>query len=527
MLPAAMTRRVRRKTSRRLKVLLALCSLGVAALLGEVVLRLHGGYRVFALRLDRSGVTSGDPIAALAAADDLVQPLLERWQRRNPTIDPQWIRTSPPPLPSPPPLDKPLLPLTDWPLHYYVVNANLVRLLRGAGEWDPSVFPEVVTVFEPKDGNPRPSYRYPPSCRLPSGLITNKFGFRGRELTVDKPERTVRIGFVGASTTVEAHGHGFPHSAPELIEHWLMLYAKARGLDVSFETLNAGREGVQSPDMRAIVIDELLPLEVDYVVYYEGANQFRREFLKKHVAVEGKHGVGAPPPGLVAAYDETDNADTTTLDRLSSHLAAARYLRAALRSGKQLAEPDKPAQRVTLADELLQPDFPLDRAGEVLAFGEIQRDLDTIDERLRASSARLVLATFWWLAKDGLLLDANQSQNTHIHLNREFWPYRYSVVRQLADVQNNFYRSWAKAHDVDVLEIGDELPQDPRLSIDAIHHNDVGIRLKAWLMFEQLVPLIERDLAAGRVPVPDRHADATHPNIGAPIRVPRDELRDF
>ena len=57
------------------------------------------------------------------------------------------------------------------------------------------------------------------------------------------------------------------------------------------------------------------------------------------------------------------------------------------------------------------------------------------------------------------------------------------------------------------------MPQDERLAIDAIHHNELGVRLKAWLFFVQLLPVVERDLASGRVPAADRHQDAVHPNL--------------
>jgi hypothetical protein len=518
-----------RSTSRKrrfAKLLLVAGSLGFAAGIGEAVLRVVGGYRLFGLRLEPVRAAAKDPGAALDLAPDLVAAFVERWGRSRADVDPAWLRTSPSPLPPQPPLGKPALPQHDWLLHYYVTNGALLRAMWVKGQGLPMLpglrLPDEFTVFEPPGGKITPRYRYPASRTLPTGLVLNAFGFRGRDLPVDKPPRTVRIGFVGASTTVEAHA--LPHSAPELVEHWLSLWATAKGLDVHFEVLNAAREAIQSPDLRAIVDDELLPLEIDYLVYYEGANQFQPATLGKHVQVDGAFEIAKPPPGLVGTFDDTANADSTWLDGLAAHSAMARYLRSALQRGERLTEPQKPPQQLTLPPELLAGEFPLARAAGVLELAAIGGDLDGIRSAVEGAHARLVLSTFWWLAQDGMTCDPVWGRNVHVHLNRAYWPFRYTVVRDLAAVQNRFYAAWAKARGVDLVDIASALPQDERLAIDAIHHNELGVRLKAWLFFVQLLPLLERDLASGRVPAPDRHADAVHPHIGPTRSVRRAEL---
>lgn len=508
------------------KLVLVAVSLGFAALVGEAVLRVVGGYRLLGLRLETVRTVAGDPAAALDLAPDLVTAFSGRWGRPRPDVDPAWLRTSPAPLPPQPPLGKPAMPQHDWLLHYYVTNGALLRAMWVKGQGLPMLpglaLPDEFTVFDPPGGKITPRYRYPASRTLPTGLVLNSFGFRGRDLTVDKPARTVRIGFVGASTTVEAHA--LPHSAPELVEHWLTLWAAAKGLDVRFQTLNAAREAIQSPDLRAIVEDELLPLEIDYLVYYEGANQFQPATLARHVRVDGAYELAKPPPGLVGTFDDTANADSTWLDGLAAYSAAARYLRSALQRGERLAEPPKPPQQSTLSPELLAAEFPLDRAAGVLELTAIGADLDAIRGAVEGAHARLVLSTFWWLAQDGMTCDPVWGRNVHVHLNRAYWPFRYSIVRDLAALQNRFYAAWAKARGVDLVDIAGALPQDERLAIDAIHHNELGVRLKAWLFFVQLLPVIERDLASGHLPVADRHADAVHPNLGPTRSVRRAEL---
>ena len=71
---------------------------------------------------------------------------------------------------------------------------------------------------------------------------------------------------------------------------------------------------------------------------------------------------------------------------------------------------------------------------------------------------------------------------------------------------------------IDKIESVDLLPAQERLYIDAIHHTELGVRLKAWVMFTQLTKTLERDLEAGRLPRADPRTDETHPNIG-PVKI--------
>ena len=72
-----------------------------------------------------------------------------------------------------------------------------------------------VFVFEPADRMPYPTYRYLRNTHYPSGLVTNSFGWRGPEVPLNKPAGRIRIAFVGASTTVDAHRD--PFSYPEYV----------------------------------------------------------------------------------------------------------------------------------------------------------------------------------------------------------------------------------------------------------------------------------------------------------------------
>jgi hypothetical protein len=87
------------------------------------------------------------------------------------------------------------------------------------------------------------------------------------------------------------------------------------------------------------------------------------------------------------------------------------------------------------------------------------------------------------------------------------WPLRYADIRRLSDFQNRVFRNYAASRKIPFLDVASEIPQDPDLFIDAIHMTEVGERVKAWIVFQQLVPIIRRLIESGQLP---HRNDAAH-----------------
>jgi hypothetical protein len=99
-------------------------------------------------------------------------------------------------------------------------------------------------------------------------------------------------------------------------------------------------------------------------------------------------------------------------------------------------------------------------------------------------------------------------------------------MRRIADFQNRVFKKYAAAHQLPFIDLAAVYPLDPRLFFDAVHMTPAGIKLKAWLIFQQLVPEIERRIADGRLPVPDPGGRTSHPAFTNPRRlVALDDLR--
>lgn len=371
--------------------------------------------------------------------------------------------------------------------------------------------PEEIKLFTAPWGTVLPRYRYPPNLTLPTGLTTNQFGWRGHQISLSKPPQTIRIAAVGASTTVD--GHTLPFSYPEFLEHWLNLWSQAKGYNVKFEVINAGREGLNSNDIAAVVRYEVLPLDVDYVIYYEGSNQFHPETV---VSFPPEYTMGQPPAGLVPNLANVDSQDKNFLDLLSEYSALAARARSIVEQFLVTGqEPPKPEQAFHLPPGLNE--YKPDRAhlDNALALRRILGDLDQIKQTLDDQDVKLVMTTFNWFAYDGMVLDPTRHRNLYAYLNRLYWPISYANIRRAANLQNRVFKQWAADHKVPLIDVAGLMPRQPDLYDDAIHNTYLGSRIRAWLIFESLATLLEQDLKAGRLPRPARLTFTEHPYLKA------------
>lgn len=357
-------------------------------------------------------------------------------------------------------------------------------------------------LYDPPSGEARPPYRFMPNATTPIGLVTNDFGFRGPPVPFARQPRTVRIAFIGASTTVGSHY--FPYSYPEFVGNWLNMWAAARKLDVRFEILNAGRESITSTDNVAIVRDEVLPLQPDLLVYYEGANQFDLHTLVPKVPDRA----GMAParrehcPAQTAG-GETAEASGGWLASLESESALVRRVRALLAARKPTeggGEWPKKDYTLVWPKRVDERDPDITRSDLPVHLSTILHDLDAIRAAGNAADAELVLASFVWLVKDGMVLDPIRHRSILEYLNQGYAPFRYRDLERLAAFENRVFAKYARAHDLAFIDVARLMPFDPDLFIDAIHNSYAGERLRAWVFLQGLVPVVERHLQSGAWP---------------------------
>jgi hypothetical protein len=362
--------------------------------------------------------------------------------------------------------------------------------------------PGRLSVYDPPDGSRRPIYRFLPNTTTPVGLVTNQFGWRGPPIPFKRSTKTVRIVFVGASTTAGAHA--VPYSYPEVLGHWLDLWAAVHRPDIRFEVLNAGREGVASPDIAAIVRQEVVPLHPDLVVYYEGANQFRPSTVIKSVPMTGKSSTADGQDGVVSRWMR----DASRYSALARRMHALMGVIELSEGGR---EPPKPDYKIDWPRGLDEFDPDLGRTDLPVNLSVILRDFDQMRADLATVDSEFALSSFMWLVKDGMVLNPIRNRLILDDLNVRNFPFRYRDMERLATFQNRVFAKYASVHGLPFIDVARVMPFDPDLFADAIHNTYPGIRMQAWVVLQQLLPIIEKHLASGAWPKPVPIMGETHP----------------
>ena len=371
--------------------------------------------------------------------------------------DPHWFAEAPPPLPnrtSPSPaVTARYLDFERRGLHAfqseYVWNSYLVKRDRcnSAGRFQN--FPDTLQAFTPESVTVHPGYRFPANQTLQSGLVTNQFGLRGHPLSLVKPAKTIRIAFLGASTTIGFHPFAF--SYPEYVEHWLNRFAEAKRYDVRFEALNGGREGVNSSDIAAILREELLALDPDLAVYYEGANQFTSASLLVRPAIPPRTAVDPQDPVVQHKLPEF----------LRAHFAIGDLVDRALNGFRTVGEPRKPSYALQWPDEVDRDNPNPDSPNLPLQLPVIVKDLDAIRAGMDSIGGRLVVCSFTWLTPTAAPLSSTRHKLIYEQLNTALWPLRYADIRRLSDFQNRVFRNYAASRKIPFLDVAGGFRKTP------------------------------------------------------------------
>ncbi len=104
----------------------------------------------------------------------------------------------------------------------------------------------------------------------------NNFGFRGDDFTQAKPPGVVRIVTLGASSTFSCENHDdetYPFYLGQALNQ--RLRREPQGRLARIEVLNLGIPHLDSDNIRALFMSEVLDFDPDIVTFYEGANDTR------------------------------------------------------------------------------------------------------------------------------------------------------------------------------------------------------------------------------------------------------------
>lgn len=459
---------------------------------GEVLCRFQGDWRFDQLKLAARPVAGALPDRTKYAERALLSSVT--YQKG---VDPEWFFL--PPAPINKPSNPELVARTKANpnasgLENFVWND---AVLTKADPYTVSVIRSIqvekLFVFHSFDGSLFPRFRlYPDNDFRPTPWTTNHWGWMSPDVTFLKPPRTIRVGIIGDSTSHNLYGFH--------LQSFLDAWAQEHGFAVRFEVMNAARQGLGWDDGISVLKHELSPMGLDYIyVYYAPAFS---------VNISQMALWGGFPPGVKAGQPEQPGARIPRLahqllDPMADVSALARRIRDVVTReapDSTLLEATKPA--VTLH---------LNPATDPY-FINLTKQLNQIKAIAQATHTHVIASTERLCVWDGMGLRNGTNRHLFDILNGPlFWPFSYRHLRQMLAAHNGVITAWAKVNDATLVDIDGRMPRLPDLYADAHHDVPISQRMRAWLIFEAMIPRLTADLQTKRVPQDNGPKVAEHP----------------
>jgi lysophospholipase L1-like esterase len=293
---------------------------------------------------------------------------------------------------------------------------------------------------------PRPNYRL--HARNVSVTI-NSLGFRGHEISRERPPRTLRIACLGGSTTYCGEASCDEATWPQQLEDEL---ARIHS-DVRVEVVNAGIPGYTLEESLKNLERRVLPLEPDLLIYYEANNELCKDSRKV-----------AESRGLVAS---TEAGPVLSFLRRSL-LFDLLYMNYEIRS----ARTDSRAGKLTSLPRDMTASF--------------EAKLERLRRTLEARRIPLVLSTFQVKYRHGQARDA-QIRNADVSFFYMPWMTIDALLEGI-DRYNDAIVAFARAHGLVVAADRDAVPADAEHFADCMHFHDPG----CTVMARRFAQLLER-----------------------------------
>jgi len=298
--------------------------------------------------------------------------------------------------------------------------------------------------------DPRLGLRVPIANLVKGHIAVNSLGFRGPEIRVPKPPGTVRLAFIGASTTWCGEVSGNDKVWADIVAKSLAQAFPAH----HFDYVNGGVPGYTIPASRKNLELRVAPLAPDVIVIYEGMNDLSGELREVAAAKGVARDAKMEPASRLADY--------SLLWNLAEKNLRVWFAQQRVQTSKG---------RLVLDASALGDGFRRDLTGLVQAaqqrakrvavatFSIQLRSGQSADEQLRAAASRLYYEPF--MTPQGII-DAYRRYN--------------EIVREVAAATGAL-----------LVDGEDDIPGDPAHFADTVHFTDAGSAAMAARVTRALV----------------------------------------
>jgi hypothetical protein len=376
-------------------------------------------------------------------------------------------------------------PMKMWNVRYLKSLSNVERFRFSLGNYKNGY----VYSYLPYDTGFYPTYCYlPNSYRGKGSPRFNKFGWGGSDIELVKKPNKIRIAFLGASTTQQFGCCNFAY--PDYIEAWFDAWAKQRHLDIDFEVINSARVAQRSMDMRAIFEYELKPINPDIVVYYEGRNQMFRWNME---------GIVVDKEGAALSFK--------IYDFIMRHSLLVQFVldKMHVKHRQMLETVKRPAAEISLNRKWNDRHLPI-------GLNEIFSDVQAIDKASKEINCKLVFTSYAMIIDTDFLYKPNWGSHYGYYL-QDFGDVRVNSIAANSLLQRKLYADFAFENNISFIDVATPLLKKPELFGDPIHLSCDGMKYQAWIVFNGLLPMVERKILSKELPQLEfRHYDK-HPYI--------------
>ena len=323
-----------------------------------------------------------------------------------------------------------------------------------------------LTIFDPLIGAPRPR----PGYHLKSNKISidiNSLGFRGDEITKEKPRGTVRIACLGASTTFCTEVSNNHATWPYRLQEALQRHYPG----VRIEVVNAGVSGYVAASSVKNLQYRVLPVNPDLVIYYEATNDLwfdTKQLARREGLIEQREGFLSESANVLSQH-------SLLFDLFFQNWTVFRS-----RSGSQTRK---------LAS--IPRDLPNRFIGE----------LDKMNRMLEANDVKFLMSTFLVKYRRG------QDRATQVaNANVGFYYMPWMTMDDLLDgmdYYNDAILRYARAHGMAAVDDRDAIPADDDHYADFVHMTDQGCvrmaeRFERFIVDQEIIPGIVAAQSARR-----------------------------
>jgi lysophospholipase L1-like esterase len=321
------------------------------------------------------------------------------------------------------------------------------------------------------EADPSTGLRIPKPGTTRGGISINSMGFRGPEIAVPKPSGTIRLAFLGASTTYCAEVTGNDVVWPHLVVESL----GARFTQVAFDYVNGSVPGYTTTESLKNLESRIAKLDADIVVIYHATNDLSGDTRRLAEA----SGLSRERP------DESSKlAEWSTLWFLIEKNWTVRQRQAVARAGDDRLEFDPSELSAPFRQRLAAL---VDRAKEiapvvaVATFSHRIRHDQSSEEKLAASNTSLYYMPY--MSVEGLLKGFDE-------YNR--------VIREIG-----------REKGVILVESAESIPGDGIHFVDSVHFTDEGSRRMARSIAETLASAAAFTELVSRVEFSKSQADGS------------------